>query len=32
MKKEWLWGPGRIDPEFKNLDKLEYLKKLAEIR
>jgi hypothetical protein len=32
MKKEWLWGPGRIDPEFKNLNKLEYLNRLAGIR
>ncbi len=32
MKKKWLWGPGRIDPEFKDLSKLEYLDRLAEIR
>jgi hypothetical protein len=32
MKKIWLWGPGRIDPEFENLNKLEYLERLAEIR
>jgi hypothetical protein len=32
MKKEWLWGPGRIDPEFKDLSKYEYLARLAEIR
>jgi hypothetical protein len=32
MKKEWLWGPGRIDPEFTGLSKPEYLEKLAEIR
>jgi hypothetical protein len=32
MKKEWLWGPGRIDPEHKGWSKNEYLKRLAEIR
>jgi len=32
MKKEWLWGPGRIDSEFKDLSKHEYLDRLAEIR
>lgn len=32
MKKEWLWGPGRIDPEYKGLAKREYLERLAAVR
>jgi hypothetical protein len=32
MKKEWFWGPGRIDPEYKGLTKREYLERLAKIR
>jgi hypothetical protein len=32
MKKEWLWGPGRIDPEHKGLSKREYLERLASVR
>jgi hypothetical protein len=32
MKKEWLWGPGRIDPDHKGLSKQEYLERLADIR
>jgi len=32
MKKEWLWGPGRIAPEHKGLAKREYLKRLATVR
>ena len=32
MKKEWLWGPGRIDPEHKGLTKREYLERLASVR
>ncbi len=32
MKKDWLWGPGRIDPEHKGLIKPEYLERLASIR
>jgi hypothetical protein len=31
-KKEWLWGPGRIDPEYKGLSKREYLDGLAAVR
>jgi hypothetical protein len=32
MKKEWLWGPGRIAPEHKGLPKREYLERLAAVR
>lgn len=32
MKKEWLWGPGRIAPEHKGLPKREYLDRLASVR
>jgi hypothetical protein len=32
MKKEWLWGPGRIAPEHKGLTKREYLERLAAVR
>jgi hypothetical protein len=32
MKKEWLWGPGRIDPEHQGLRKHEYFKRLADVR
>jgi hypothetical protein len=32
MKKAWLWGPGRIDPEHKGLTKREYLERLASVR
>lgn len=32
LKKEWLWGPGRIDPEHKGLIKPEYLERLASMR
>ena len=32
MKKEWLWGPGRIDPDHQGLSKREYLERLAEVR
>ena len=32
MKKEWLWGPGRIAPEHKGLSKREYLERLATVR
>jgi hypothetical protein len=32
MKKEWLWGPGRIAPEHKGLSKREYLAQLASVR
>ncbi len=32
MRKEWLWGPGRIAPEHKGLPKREYLERLAAVR
>ena len=32
MAKEWLWGPGRIDPEHQGLRKHEYLERLADVR
>lgn len=32
MKKEWLWGPGRIAPEHQGLPKQEYLERLASVR
>jgi hypothetical protein len=32
MNKEWLWGPGRIDPDHKGLTKREYLERLASVR
>ena len=32
MKKEWLWGPGRIAPEHRGLPKREYLDRLASVR
>ena len=32
MKKEWLWGPGRIDPVHKGLDKRAYLERLGSVR
>jgi hypothetical protein len=32
MRKEWLWGPGRIAPEHKGLPKHEYLARLALVR
>jgi hypothetical protein len=32
MKKKWLWGPGRIDPEHRGLCKREYLVRLADVR
>jgi hypothetical protein len=32
MKKEWLWGPGRIAPEHQGLAKREYLERLASVR
>ncbi len=32
MKKEWLWGPGRIAPEHEGLSKREYLEQLASVR
>jgi hypothetical protein len=31
-KKEWLWGPGRIDPEYKGLAKRACLERLASVR
>jgi len=30
MKKEWLWGPGRIDPEFKSLTRQKHQLTVAE--
>ena len=32
MKKEWLWGPGRIAPEHKGLPKRDYFDRLAAVR
>ena len=32
MKKEWLWGPGRIAPEHQGLPKQEYCERLAAVR
>ena len=32
MKKEWLWGPGRIAPEHQGLSKQEYFERLASVR
>jgi hypothetical protein len=32
MKKEWLWGPGRIDPEYKGLSKGACLERLGSVR
>jgi hypothetical protein len=32
MKKEWLWGPGRIDPDYRGLAKRAYLERLASVR
>ena len=32
MRKEWLWGPGRIAPEHEGLPKREYLERLASVR
>lgn len=32
MKKEWLWGPGRIAPEHEGLSKHEYFERLASVR
>ena len=32
MKKEWLWGPGRIAPEHQGLPKRDYLERLAAVR
>jgi hypothetical protein len=31
-KKEWLWGPGRIAPDYKGLSKRECLERLASVR
>lgn len=32
MTEEWLWGPGRIAPQHKNLGKREVLEKLGSVR
>jgi hypothetical protein len=32
MAEKWLWGPGRIAPQHKNLGKRELLEKLGNIR
>jgi hypothetical protein len=32
MKKEWLWGPGRIAPEHTGLSKRAYLEGLGSVR
>ena len=32
MNKKWLWGPWAVDSEYKGLRKLEYLRKLADVR
>jgi len=32
MQKQWLWGPGRIDPAYRGLTKRDYLERLASVR